>query len=52
MWPVGGEMLDQPMVAVDSDALRWRAEKCLASGDFVAADAAYAELRRLGRPLT
>ncbi|HEY3547993.1 MAG TPA: hypothetical protein VGK17_18125 [Propionicimonas sp.] len=41
-------MLDQPVVAVDSDALRRRAEKCLASADFVAADAAYAELRRLG----
>ena len=41
-------MLDQPVIAVDSDSLRWRAEKCLASGDFQAADAAYAELRRLG----
>ena len=43
-----GEMLDQPMVAVDVGALRRHAESCLTGGDFVVADTAYAEMRRLG----
>ena len=41
-------MLDQPMVAVDVGALRRHAESCLTGGDFVVADTAYAEMRRLG----
>lgn len=41
-------MLDQPVIGAATDELRWRAESALSSGDYGAADAAYAELRRAG----
>ncbi len=41
-------MLDQPVIGAATDELRWRAESSLSSGDYADADAAYAELHRLG----
>ncbi len=41
-------MLEQRGVATGFDDLRRRAEACIASGDYQAADAAYEELHRLG----
>ncbi|HOC13107.1 MAG TPA: hypothetical protein PLL50_01465 [Propionicimonas sp.] len=40
-------MSSQPII-IDAEQTRQRSEACLASGDFKAADAGYAELRRLG----
>jgi len=44
----GGQLLDQQSTIQDAERVRRRAEECLAGGDFKAADAGYAELRKLG----